>query len=121
MLEEVLARVLQTSGAVYAMLATPTLVKTGAFRVVPNSSGGVALHSGATRSVLVKSTALSGYIVVGSASNRPFYTSLSSGAGGGVGLILDKGEEVALDVDNFGRIYVCAEINNEIVTFIGVE
>ena len=48
-------------------------------------------------------------------------TSLSSGAGGGVGLILDKGDEVKLDVSDFGKIYVCAEINNEIVSFVGVE
>ena len=98
-------------------IETPTMVKTGPIRQLTDLSGGQVLHSGAVKSVLVKALAAnSGMIVVGGSGDRPWYEAACSGQG----LVLDGGEVVSLDVDDFDRVYVVAEVSGEQVSFLGV-
>ena len=98
-------------------IETPTIVKTGPIRQLTDLSGGQVLHSGAIKSVLVKALAAnSGMIAVGGSGDRPWYEAACSGQG----LVLDGGEAVSLDVDNFDHVYVVAEVSGEQVSFVGV-
>jgi len=98
-------------------IETPTSIKTGPIRQLTDLSGGQVLHSGAIKSVLVKAlTDNSGMIVVGGATDRPWYEAVCSGQG----LVLDGAEAVSLDVDDFDAVYVVAEVSGDQVSFIGV-
>ena len=98
-------------------IETPTAVKTGPIQVVTAGSGGQVLHSGAIKSALVKAlTDNSGAIIIGGATDRPWYEAVCSGQG----LILDGGEAASLDVDDFNRVYVAAEVSGDQVCFLGV-
>jgi len=90
---------------------TPTEVKTGSLRIVSAASGGVVLHSGAVLTAVVKAVTLSGDIYVGGATNRPY---------SGFGLVLQDAEAVNLDIDDFSRIFVCATVSGDRVSFAGV-
>jgi len=98
-------------------IETPTTVKTGPIQIVTHGSGGQVLHSGSVKSALVKALSHnSGMIAVGGSGDRPWYEAACSGQG----LVLDGGEAVSLDVDDFDAVYVVAEVSGEQVSFIGV-
>jgi hypothetical protein len=93
-------------------IKTPTQIKTGPTRVIPSTSGGVVLHSGSVVSVTVKAgNANSGDIYLGGATDRPY---------SGQGLVLDAGEAINIDVNDFGAIYLFATVSGDVVTFCGV-
>jgi len=39
----------------------------------------------------------------------------------GQGFVLEPGEAVNVDVDNYGRVFLLAEISGDRVTFVGVQ
>jgi len=91
-------------------IKVPTSLVGGGIFVVGAQSGGVILTSGACVSVTIKAmSANSGNIHLKG-------TALQSGEG----FVLEPGEAVNLDVDNFGRVRLLAEISGDRVTYIGV-
>ena len=90
----------------------PREVKTGGLVTVTSDSGGIVLASGEVQSVLVKAlSGNSGGIYIGGENYRPY---------SGYGFLLEPGEAVNLDVDNFNRIYLYAVVSGDIVTYTGV-
>ena len=95
-------------------IQVPTIIKTGAIKVLDDNSGGGVLASGATRSVTVKAMSYnSGIIYVGgSGIYRPY---------SGYGFALEAGEGKNYDVANFDAIYVMSTISGfATITFDGV-
>jgi hypothetical protein len=93
-------------------LKVPTAVTSNAgIFVVTGASGGAILTSGPCISVIVKAMSQnSGDIYV-----RGF--PMQSGEG----YVLEAGEAINLDVDNFGRVYLLAAISGDRVTYVGVQ
>ncbi len=105
----------EVSGTVAIVL--PTEVKAGLIRSVISNSGGEVLHSGAVMAAQIKSDKdNSGAIVIGGATNRPWYEARCSG----LGFVLDPGEAKSEDIDNFNRIYVVAQVSGDQISFLGV-
>ncbi|KKN87077.1 hypothetical protein LCGC14_0263470 [marine sediment metagenome] len=103
-------QVVKVSGETVS-IEVPGAVITGALLAVPSGSGGTIVTSGAVKSAIIKS--LSGDVFVGGsvATQMPY---------SGFGFLLAYGEAVSLDIDNFGRARVVANISGDFVTFIGV-
>ena len=98
-------------------IQTPTMLKTGPVRTLPNGSGGVVLHSGNIKAAVVKAlTDNSGIVLVGGSGDRPWYESVGSAQG----LILAAGEAQSKDVNDFSAIYVVAQVSGDKVCFEGV-
>jgi hypothetical protein len=93
-------------------LKTPTAIKTSGLFLVTAASGGASLPSGAIVSVTVKALSTnSGNIFVGGSTHLPY---------SGFGFLLEAGEAVNLDVDNFGNVWVCATVSGDKVTYLGI-
>jgi len=87
-------------------------IKIGTVRQIPSTSGGVVLHSGSVKSVIVKAFANnSGDIYVGGDGAYPY---------SGYGLQLDAGESVEIDIDDFNKIYLYATVSGDKVSFLGI-
>lgn len=113
---KVSGEVVKVSGETIS-IETPTTVKTGPIQVVTAASGGQVLHSGAVKSAIVRAnTGNSGNIAVGGSSDRPWLAASDSGQG----IILDAAEAASLDIDDFDKVYVVAEVSGDRVSFIGV-
>lgn len=106
----------KVSGEVMQIIL-PTEFKTGLIRSITSASGGEVLHSGAVKAAQIKSDKdNSGAIVIGGATNRPWYQARCSG----LGFVLDPGEAKSEDIDNFNRIYVVAQVSGDQISFGGV-
>jgi hypothetical protein len=91
-------------------IKVPTSVTSGGIFLVTAASGGDILTSGPCVSVTIKSmSANSGDIYV---SGVPMQS--------GQGFVLEKGEAINLDVDNFGRVRLLAMVSGDRVTYVGV-
>jgi RNase P/RNase MRP subunit p29 len=89
-----------------------TDIKTFNIRTITGASGGEVLHSGAIKSVKIKALASnSGDIYIGGPTNRPY---------SGFGFCLEQGEAEMMDVDDFSRVYLCAQVSGDKVTFDGI-
>jgi len=95
------------SGDVVDVLA-PTVLKTGLTRSITAASGGEVLHSGATRSIIVKAQ---GIMYMGGSGSRPY---------SGYGLEVLSGEAVVVDANNFDAVYLFAPTSGQKVTFLGI-
>lgn len=103
--------VVKISGQVVDLKA-PTAIKTSGLFTVTGASGGANLYSGAVVSATVKAlSGNSGDIFVGGSGYKPY---------SGYGFLLEPGEAVNLDVDNFGEIWVVATVSGDKVTYLGV-
>jgi hypothetical protein len=90
----------------------PTEIKTGAIRLLPNSSGGAVLYSGAVDAATV--LALPGNaadLYVGGTRNYPY---------SGFGYKLSPGMPLSMDIKNLNKIYIFACVSGDAVTFMGV-
>lgn len=103
---------LTSGGFVTADMATPTSVLTRDILLVTDDSGGMALVSGLVKSMTLKS--LSGDVFVGgtAAGDMPY---------SGHGFLLAAGEAWSLDIDNFSRVKVCANVSGDWVSYGGVK
>jgi len=92
-------------------IQVPTSVQTGAVLHPTAASGGTIATSGAVKAAIFKS--LSGEVYLGGQGllNRPYPN---------YGFLLAAGEAVSLDIDNFGRVRICAITSGDPVSFIGV-
>jgi len=93
----------------------PTLVKTGGILLLDDNSGGIVLNSGAVKSVVMKAmNENSGIIFIGgSGVNRPY---------SGYGLMLEAGDGMNLDVNNFDAVYAMTSISGyATISFAGVQ
>jgi hypothetical protein len=92
-------------------IRVPARLTSGGIFAVGAQSGGVILTSGPCVSVTIKAMSKnSGNIHVGG-------WWLQSGQG----FVLEPGEAVNVDVDNYGRVFLLAEISGDRVTFVGVQ
>lgn len=93
-------------------IAVPTTIKTHSVRTISDLSGGNPLHSGAVVSVTVKALSdNSGDLYLGGATALPY---------SGFGFLLEPGEAINVDVNDFGAIYVCAVVSGDKTTFLGI-
>jgi len=92
-------------------IQVPTTVKTGALLITTAASGGTIVTSGSVKAATFKS--LSGEVYLGgtAVTNRPYV---------GYGFLLAGGEATSMDIDNFGRVRICAVTSGDPVSFIGV-
>jgi len=91
-------------------IKVPTSVTSGGLFVVTAASGGAILTSGPCISATIKAMSVnSGDIYI---SGNPMQS--------GQGFVLEKGEAINLDVDNFGRVSLLAMISGDRVTYVGV-
>jgi len=91
-------------------IKVPTSVTSGGIFVVGSQSGGVILTSGPCISATIKSmSGNSGDIYIAGQA-------LQSGEG----FVLEPGEAINLDIDNFGRVHLLASVSGDRVTFVGV-
>lgn len=91
-------------------IRVPTRVTSGGIFVVGAQSGGVILTSGPCVSVTIKALSTnSGDIYV---AGNPLQS--------GQGFVLERGEAINLDVDNFGRVWLLAAVSGDRVTYVGV-
>lgn len=104
------ARIAKISGETVD-IQTPTEIKTGALLAVTAGSGGTIITSGAIKAATIKSATLSGDVFVGGHVTMPY---------SGYGLLLKKDEAWNFDIDNFGKIRVCANVSGEFISFGGV-
>jgi len=103
--------VVQISGQVVDFKA-PTTIKTSGLFTVTGASGGANLYSGAVVSVTVKAlSSNSGDIYVGGSTHKPY---------SGYGFLLEPGEAINVDVDNFGEVWVFAAVSGDKVTYLGI-
>ncbi|MCL6579193.1 MAG: hypothetical protein K6T73_07385 [Candidatus Bathyarchaeota archaeon] len=109
--------VVVTSGVVVSKVSgevvdikVPTSITSGGIFAVSAVSGGVILTSGPCVSVTIKALSKnSGDIYI---SGVPMQS--------GQGFVLEPGEAINLDVDNFGRIRLLAMVSGDRVTYVGV-
>lgn len=91
-------------------IKVPTSVTSGGIFVVGAQSGGVILTSAPCVSVTIKAmSANSGNIFTAGHTMQS-----------GQGFVLEAGEAVNLDVDNYGKVRLLAVISGDRVTFLGV-
>jgi len=109
--------VVVTSGVVVSKVSgevvdikVPTSVTSGGIFVVSAQSGGVILTSGACISATIKALSVNSGDIYASGN------SMQSGQG----FVLEKGEAINLDVDNFGRVKLLAMVSGDRVTYVGV-
>jgi len=97
--------------SIYVTYITPPASVMTANILVPSSaSGGTQLTAGGIQSVTLKS--LSGDVWVGGTGSQAPYS--------GHGFLLQAGEAISVDVNNFSAIRVMAETSGNWVTYIGV-
>ena len=91
-----------------------TAVKTGTILLLDDLSGGLVLHSGAVKTVILKAKSTnSGIVYVGGSGVERPYT--------GYGFELEAGDGINLDVNNFDAVYVMSTISGyATVSYIGV-
>jgi len=91
-------------------IKVPTSVTSGGIFIVSAQSGGVILTSGPCISATVKSMSKNSADVF--LSGNPMQS--------GEGFVLEPGEAINLDIDNFGRVKLLAVVSGDRVTFVGV-
>jgi hypothetical protein len=89
----------------------PTIIRARPIILVQSGSGGQVLSSGQIQEATIRS--LDGNIYIGSATGVDMPMS-------GVGVLIMQGDAVAIPIDDFSSIRVCAETSGHRVTFGGV-